>query len=518
MTPRGEHESAGEALVGRGPAWGLVGAFLAVVVLPALVQQAVEIGDWARGGWIGLPPSWEIARAPARSGSVPLLAEMERWERSLEDSLAAGRLVRPRLQAVLARLLRAGNAKVVVGRNGWLFYRPDVELAAGRAFDPAPPARAIVSFRDRLAARGVALVVVPVPAKPAIHPGRLARKAAGLTPNPSHRRLVASLRTAGVAVFDPAETWAGDAGPPPPYLERDTHWRPETAERAARALASFVRRTARLPVVQVPRWRIEPGSASAEGDTAAMLGTPPGFFPPETVEVRRVVRDDGGLWRPDRSADVLVLGDSFANVFSLEAMGWGESAGFVEHLAFALRRPVDAIVRNDAGARATRDLLARELARGRDRLRGKRLVIWQFAARELAAGDWADIALPAPRRIERAFWAPATGRQALLEGTVVWAAPPPRPGAAPYADHLVAVHVEDLVADGRELAGREAVVYLWSMRRHALEPAARLRPGDRIAVRARSWNDVEGRLGGVNRADPEDEALLLADPCFGEME
>ena len=65
-------------------------------------------------------------------------------------------------------------------------------------------------------------------------------------------------------------------------------------------------------------------------------------------------------------------------------MGWGASAGFVEQLSYTLGRPLDAILRNDAGAFATRELLGQELARGRDRLDAKKLVIWEFAVRELA--------------------------------------------------------------------------------------------------------------------------------------
>jgi hypothetical protein len=69
-------------------------------------------------------------------------------------------------------------------------------------------------------------------------------------------------------------------------------------------------------------------------------------------------------------------------------MGWGESAGFAEHLSRALGlRAIDCIVRNSNGAFATREILSQELARGRDRLAGKKLVVWEFAARELAFGD-----------------------------------------------------------------------------------------------------------------------------------
>ena len=83
-----------------------------------------------------------------------------------------------------------------------------------------------------------------------------------------------------------------------------------------------------------------------------------------------------------------MLGDSFANIYSLEMMNWGCAAGLAEQLSFALNRPVDTILRNDDGAYATREMLSRELAQGEDRLAGKKVVVWQFAARELAVGDW----------------------------------------------------------------------------------------------------------------------------------
>jgi hypothetical protein len=118
------------------------------------------------------------------------------------------------------------------------------------------------------------------------------------------------------------------------------------------------------------------------------------LYPPEEVDVRRVVLPDGSPWRPDRDADVLVLGDSFSNIYSLASMGWGEAAGLMEHLSLALARPVDRIVQNDEGAFATRARLRQEMAAGTDRLAGKRVVVYQFAARELAFGDWQLIELP----------------------------------------------------------------------------------------------------------------------------
>jgi alginate O-acetyltransferase complex protein AlgJ len=81
---------------------------------------------------------------------------------------------------------------------------------------------------------------------------------------------------------------------------------------------------------------------------------------------------------------VLVLGDSFSNIYALESMGWGTSAGFAEQLSLVLRRPVDRLVQNDDGAFATRAMVWRDPAR----LDGTRVVVYQFAARELSSGDW----------------------------------------------------------------------------------------------------------------------------------
>jgi alginate O-acetyltransferase complex protein AlgJ len=118
-----------------------------------------------------------------------------------------------------------------------------------------------------------------------------------------------------------------------------------------------------------------------------MLDLPGGqtLYPTESVWLRRVLESDSQPWRPSRSADVLVLGDSFSNIFSLASMGWGDAAGLVEQVSYLLRRPVDRLVQNDQGAFATRSMLRQP---GVDRLAGKRVVIYEFATRELAFGDW----------------------------------------------------------------------------------------------------------------------------------
>jgi hypothetical protein len=42
--------------------------------------------------------------------------------------------------------------------------------------------------------------------------------------------------------------------------------------------------------------------------------------------------------------------------------------------------------------------LSHELSRGNDRLGGKKIVIWEFAARELALGNWKSIEMELRKR------------------------------------------------------------------------------------------------------------------------
>lgn len=124
------------------------------------------------------------------------------------------------------------------------------------------------------------------------------------------------------------------------YLATDTHWRPETMEWIAAELAGFIEREAALsePTGGYRQRRVE---ITNEGDTARLLdlGTHQTRSPRETVTVTRIETVRGEAWAPDRSAEILLVGDSFTNLYSLASLGWGVSAGFAEQLSFALGGP-----------------------------------------------------------------------------------------------------------------------------------------------------------------------------------
>lgn len=409
----------------------VAGFLLAIAIVPLVEVVGARVGaERAASTWAQLSGLPAEVRAHVQ-GMVPVAADAGAWrrtvlanrrvlaaltafERGLEEESLLGRSLRPLAQVVMTRWLGVGNERVYRGRDGWLFFRSDVEYVTGRGFlDPSQmrrrvaaasewvdppqpdPRRAIVQFKKDLDARGITLIVVPTPLKPGIHPERLAgryEQGEGVLQNPSHQTFVQALQHDGVLVFDPSSALAAERAAGPQYLVTDTHWRPEAMELVAERLATFVAERVELPGAPPPGYRVERVEISSAGDTARMLDLPEpsALFPRESVWVRRVLQRDGGPWRPSREADVLVLGDSFANIYALESLGWGTAAGLVEQLSYALRRPVDRIVQNDEGAFATRAMLLRDPAR----LEGKRVVIYQFAVRELASGDWKLLPLP----------------------------------------------------------------------------------------------------------------------------
>jgi alginate O-acetyltransferase complex protein AlgJ len=386
---------------------------------------------------------------------------------------------------------------------------------------------------------------MPVPPKSVIQPDKFTDRfkadSASLQ-NPSYAALIRDLEQAGVLVADVTAActgmWSSPGKKRDAYLAADTHWRPEAMERAARYLKQYIDRNVPLPPRSLPdsgvgmpappeagKYRAQAAGVTNRGDLAVMLRLPacPSSarewargYPSESVRLRQILTARGETWAPDETSDVLVLGDSFSNIYSLDAMGWGESAGLIEQLSFELQRPLDRLVINDNGAYATRALLARELARGRDRLAGKRLVIWQFAMRELSAGDWQSVALTLGKPAPDLFVVLEPGKDLSVRGVVQAIAPVPRPGTVPYKDHIVAAHIVDVECGEQAIPGNQALVYLQSMRDNVWTPAARLRPGDSVTMRLRPWSDVAPRYERINRTELSDDALQLAEPCWGE--
>jgi alginate O-acetyltransferase complex protein AlgJ len=512
----------------------LIALFLVTILSVPAIQFAFEMKtprNETRLGTFNLYkayPAWKKIGAVRRPRDLwrllPRGPELKAAEKELETESVVSEWLLPRVQLALVKL-GAGNEQVYLGRDGWLFYRADVDYVTGPPFlEPKvmthrahtagvqpDSVKAIVDFRDQLARRGIDLIAVPIPMKPGVEARHLSVRSrqSGVLQNASFAEFKARLEKAGVRVFDPGANLGTSNRAL--YLETDTHWRPDTMELVGENLAAFIKSQS----AQTTTFEVTDRTISGIGDIARMLKLPEkeNHYPAETVTIHEVP-----LWRASKDADILLLGDSFSNIFSLAALGWGESAGLAEHLSRALGRPIDCILRNSDASFATREMLSRELARGHDRLAGKKLVIWEFAARELAFGDWKFLDMKLGRPVPAKFFVPKTGESVTATGTVQAVSTVPRPGSVPYKDHILALHLTELtIKGGEENAALEAIVYAESMRDNVLTPAARLRPGDRITLHLRPWTDVSDHYEKVNRSEIDDPAVQLEEPCWGEV-
>jgi alginate O-acetyltransferase complex protein AlgJ len=377
---------------------------------------------------INVLPSQEemrAARTPQEAWNlIPGPQKLKEFETTLEDDSVVAQWFLPRVQSIAIKHLGVGNEKAYLGRGGWLMYAPDVEYLTSRGFlDPSlqqvrkrsgsedtaavqpDPVKAIVHFQQQLAARGIELIVMPTPLKPMIHAEKMSSRYAfnhPLLQNPSYAAFRLDLVQQGVKFYDPAEflIQAKKKNRQAQFLDTDTHWTPAAMQLAARELAGYIKANVKLPAVESPGYTHQAKQVANLGDIAEMLKLPANqkIYQKQQVTIRQVQTPDGEPIYPTRDADILLLGDSFSNIYSFDGMNWGEAAGLGEQLSYYLQRPFDAIINNAGGSHVTRQQLVRDLARGKDRLRGKRLVIWQFAMRDLLSGDWKLLKLPSGKK------------------------------------------------------------------------------------------------------------------------
>ncbi len=355
--------------------FALIGFFLAVICAVPLTQAGIDI---AGGAW---PQALDILRTEPTAGNL------RAFEREAERSSAIAGAIRPWVEYGMFTLLRSPGEQAILGRDGWLFYKPDVRYL----IEPcSQPIRAIERFRDELAGRGIRLLVVPIPGKPSVYPDRLTGRVPPGARLPSHtRELVAALRAARVEVVDLLDLPALRASGEPAYLRRDTHWTAATARRSAEVVAVRIR--AMGVNLGTAEYISRPVTVSRRGDVVRMMRAArlDDDLPAEPVSCEQVMlRGAGGLYRDDPVSPVLVLGDSFLRIYETDEP---KAAGFIAHLARELRQPVASIV-NDGGAST---LVREQLARKPELLEGKKVVVWEFVERDIRFGaeGWRDVPL-----------------------------------------------------------------------------------------------------------------------------
>jgi hypothetical protein len=356
--------------------------FLAVISAPALIQAFSEIRYGKQ------PQELDVFLQP------PTARNLHAYEQSLERTSLVINQLRPWMQYAEWTFLHDAGEEVVVGRHGWLFYRPSVRYVMERqtsatASDAADAISAIRSFRDQLEAREIKLLVVPVPNKESVYPEMVAKRAenAGAIVCEQTRRLLDELDEHGIAhvdlfeLFRGAKKEEGPSGPTRLYLAHDSHWSPKGAQLAAGAVARCVLASGILKRGS-HAYAERSVTVRCLGDLVEMLQAPriESALDPETIACSQVIQSVGGLpYRNAPESQILILGDSFLRIYEQDEPG---AAGFIAHLARELGQPLASIV-NDGGAST---LVRQALARRPTLLSNKKLVIWEFAERDIRYG------------------------------------------------------------------------------------------------------------------------------------
>jgi alginate O-acetyltransferase complex protein AlgJ len=445
------------------------------------------------------------------------------WIKRTEDHVSTespfSQLVQPWVQTSLM-MTGEGGGDVMVGQEGWLYYRPSYRfLTKVGEKEHASSAQAILAFSEDLRERGIQLVIVPAWPKLSIHPEKFG---AGKVPSSqpifpaAYAGWRKQLEEAGVLVYDSSAALsdAKASHADGAYLKTDSHWNPVGMKRAAEGLAAFL----------VERQLASKGNVIARetkttirnsGDLLRMLRLPDGLNERslESTEISIISHADGTRWMPEPTSSILVLGDSYCNIFSLVGMEWGQDAGFTEHLGAALGQPVDAILRNGDGAHATRAMLARELNTGRDRLAGKKVVIWEFAASQITEGIWPLIPCRTseapPQVFEGEFLEVADGESLEITGKIAMMGAVPNPNSTAYKNYLGYFVLDSLQrSDGSPAPASRTIIYGLVMQDKKLTELAALRPGQRIRAKLRSWSSAEGQYGREQRSLPEGDLEL----------
>jgi len=458
--------------------------------------------------------------------SEPKREVIEKFEDRLEEESVLTNWLMPHVQTILTGLLHIGNEQAYLGQDGWLFYRADIDslyiynntLSQVQLETSYPQAalKTITDFKKQLKDRNITLIVMPIPVKPSIHPEKFSvRHQNPNAPihNHAYTEFIEQLVSNGVLVYDPSSILFEASQQKAQYLKTDTHWKPEAMERIAKHLAEFITDRVKFVNTPTPIYTETATDVVNVGDITNMLNLSAHqtLFPPENVTIHIVHTQDSQRWKPNQNSEILFLGDSFSNIYSLDGMGWGESAGLVEHLSAKLERPIDKITINAGGALATRQALAQQP----DRLIGKRVLLYQFASRELYSSNWTPIQIQHSQSKPENEIIPTTqlNKAVTISASIKDKTDPPTPGSVPYSDCIIALHLENInVPDLPE----ELVVFIWGMRKNRWTAAATYKIGQNVTLRIRNWDSVQADYGSYNRKELDNEGTWLLDVYWGE--
>jgi hypothetical protein len=506
--------------LGKKSAWALGALFLAgILVLPVLRNVSEANSD---DGWVPAVEFFQSLKPEKRRGIAKRLRD---FETKLGDNADFAADLRRVTQARLTDWFGEGSNRTVIGKDGWLFFRPALQALTGYgpikreprsvAKDPSrpewrPALEAIVRFSEQLHERDIELVLVPAPVKPMIYPEHLGAPADTPVRHQDSDRFFKAVRDAGVEVIDMADTFfemkADDDDQGSVFLKQDTHWHPRAMAATTEAVAKHLQNRpwfASLGASSIET-KIESVAAHHIGDLVEKLdfAEPEAFFAKEEARLVRVLNAaTGEALGSDLTSPIVILGDSFVNVFDDPGLGFaigkGEDgepkrigAGFAQTLAQELHQPLDVIAINGQAATGVRETFAR---RYEDEVRTKKAVVWIIAARDLFLSEtpanglvrWDHVTFNPDKRAAHAI--PRQGFAA--EGTIRFKSELEDPSDVPYPDCLYVIEVEvDKIVSGRAPEEAEEInVVLWAFRDRKYLPESNYKENQRLRLSLVPW-------------------------------
>lgn len=314
---------------------------------------------------------------------------------------------------------KAAEAKIVPNQPSvqgddpnWLFLVKELrQIALGKFWEQAwesvaanktNPVPSMVEFHNLLSAKGIDLIVVPVPAKSSIYPEKLVEgysvdDPVSITP------FLGEMRTAGLTVIDLdpiMKSWRTEFPDKKIYCEQDAHFTPFACEQIAALLAAEM----------VDLTESGGGGLSvSDEETLSIVGDQvrdsqwSGTIGPEKLSIRYAGKTGSGgkviPVDPDEKSPILLLGDSHTLVFHEGESGGMhcKGGGVFDHLSASVGSPIDLVGVRGSGLMQARKQLFYKVASLPDYWEGKEVVVWIFSVREFTQSVDKIISIPLER-------------------------------------------------------------------------------------------------------------------------
>jgi len=319
--------------------------------------------------------------------------------------------------ATLARSAEQQGTITVPGKEGWLFFGPELRfISSGRFWGAAAakvskatkpefadPFPAIVDFHRQLKKMGVELLMVPVPPKSVVYPDFLSDLVAISREKPPVRIDLESqafyqlLEKEGIRVLDLTSYFLANRfhREGALFCRQDTHWSGNGTVLAARKIREEIEGRPWLKAIPKSTYQSVWKSMPIAGDLWKAMGEK--GLPQEILSVRQVGAGSAGALKsivPDQKSPIILVGDSHNLVFHAGDDMHTRDAGLPDQLALELGFPVDLAGVRGSGATPARVNLLRRAQRDPNYWKKKKLVIWCFASREFTQSDgWKRVPL-----------------------------------------------------------------------------------------------------------------------------